>query len=635
MKKLTITIALMLVVALAMPAFAAGHGSFSDVPADHWAYNAINKLVAAGIVEGYPDGEYKGQQSMTRYEMAVMVSRALDNIVDEMEAMGEGLTTGQAEDVTAIVKSLMAKNTNEELSDAQAEEVADIVDALTFELRSELKVLGAQVDALGKDVDELAAKVEAMDVPEDNIEFTMDVTTQAEVADYGDNTTEEASAIALLEDGDAVDEVFRPGDYDEFVAKKAFFQEWDFGVNGNLGDAEFNLAVDATNVFTDEKHVMDRDSETDTTNLKFDSALLEVAYNDMNFKMGNMDDYVAANYFLDDPDLEGVEMTTTYMGTDIKAFAFGEDITLKNDGTDTLADILANDTDYYGVTAGRDFDFARLTGKVFYATDYLPATKDANYVATNTEIFTVGVQAEDIALTEEFTMGAEVAFSDDSEADSDVLARINGDFAVNEDLTFNGLIETVGEDFTAVNHDLEENYDYDMFNFGAEYGINENNTVNGALTMVQAGDRLSADQYNDNDEDKFIYELGLVNEYGKFTNNASVEFTQAEDFTKDHKATVIVLGTEYAWNETLTLGAELTNKNEEVAAGDVIEYNYLTAFANKELAENISWNNEVFYMDGTVGPEYTHTPNTGSVVTVTNGTDGTAMGMTSSLSVSF
>ena len=139
MKKPTIMMVLLLVVALSLPTLADGHGSFSDVPGDHWAYDAINKLVAAGIVEGYPDGEYKGNQNLTRYEMAVMVSRALDNIVaeqeamaEDMDAMGEGLTTGQAEDVTAIVKSLMEKNTQDSLSDAQAEEVADIVDALTF-----------------------------------------------------------------------------------------------------------------------------------------------------------------------------------------------------------------------------------------------------------------------------------------------------------------------------------------------------------------------------------------------------------------------------------------------------------------------------------------------------------------------
>ena len=105
MKKLIITIALILVVAMAVPAFA----SFTDVPANHWAYDAINSLVAAGVIEGFPDGEYKGQQSMTRYEMAVLFSRALDNIIAEQEAMAEGLTEGQAADVTAIVESLMEK----------------------------------------------------------------------------------------------------------------------------------------------------------------------------------------------------------------------------------------------------------------------------------------------------------------------------------------------------------------------------------------------------------------------------------------------------------------------------------------------------------------------------------------------
>jgi hypothetical protein len=48
-----------------------------------------------------------------------------------MDAMGEGLTTGQAEDVTAIVKSLMEKNMPEQaqLSEDQAEEEAENVDA--------------------------------------------------------------------------------------------------------------------------------------------------------------------------------------------------------------------------------------------------------------------------------------------------------------------------------------------------------------------------------------------------------------------------------------------------------------------------------------------------------------------------
>ncbi|MEA5091429.1 MAG: S-layer homology domain-containing protein, partial [Acidaminococcaceae bacterium] len=50
---------------------------FSDVPAGHWSYAAVAKLSAAGVVDGYPDGSFKGNEPMTRYEMAQIVARAL------------------------------------------------------------------------------------------------------------------------------------------------------------------------------------------------------------------------------------------------------------------------------------------------------------------------------------------------------------------------------------------------------------------------------------------------------------------------------------------------------------------------------------------------------------------------------
>lgn len=50
---------------------------FSDVPAGHWAYDAVNKLAAEGVVEGYPDGTYGGDRLMTRYEMAQIVAKAM------------------------------------------------------------------------------------------------------------------------------------------------------------------------------------------------------------------------------------------------------------------------------------------------------------------------------------------------------------------------------------------------------------------------------------------------------------------------------------------------------------------------------------------------------------------------------
>ena len=50
---------------------------FSDVPAGHWAYNAITQLAADGIIEGYGDGTYLGNRNITRYEMAQMVAKAM------------------------------------------------------------------------------------------------------------------------------------------------------------------------------------------------------------------------------------------------------------------------------------------------------------------------------------------------------------------------------------------------------------------------------------------------------------------------------------------------------------------------------------------------------------------------------
>ena len=71
---------------------------FSDVPAGHWAYGSIAKLAAAGIVDGYGDGTYRGDRLMTRYEMAQIVARAMakgasvdrlaSEFADELDSLG-------------------------------------------------------------------------------------------------------------------------------------------------------------------------------------------------------------------------------------------------------------------------------------------------------------------------------------------------------------------------------------------------------------------------------------------------------------------------------------------------------------------------------------------------------------------
>jgi polyhydroxyalkanoate synthesis regulator phasin len=661
MKRLTITIALMLVVALAMPAFGA---SFSDVPSDHWSYNAINKLVAAGIVEGYPDGEFKGEQSMTRYEMAVMVSRALDNIVDEMEAMGQGLTTGQAEDVTAIVKSLMEKNTNETLSDAQAEEVADIVDALTFELRSELKVLGADVDALGKDMDELEAKVNALetDMPKDNIEFSGKVTAVFQAGDYGDDPTATAEALA---DGDALD-VDLPrvdpngvysnggGDYDDFPAEQAFYQEFDFIVNAEVSGINLDFVVDTiTNGFTDyEGYRYDNyeyvlGDQGDGKDITMDTGRLDISKDNWMVKIGDMNDYdVDENaYFFDVEDAEGVEFTGPVYGLDLKAFAIGFDEGASNDDA-------SKEDEYYGAAATKDFGKTQVTGKVYQGS-----------IDAKDETVTDVAVAVRSALTDALTLNGEAVYNELSEADTDdSLFQIGADYKLSDIWSFRGSYQTVGDEFnggadyyTGVESDLEEDYDFDKYTLGTSYVVNDNNSLDFDVMMVEyAGDDAFSDKFAaDNsldrktDEDKMEYTVGWNNVYGKFTNHFRVSYIENDYYTDviDDDATVVELGTEFPWTEKTTVSASIVNKQADLYDNEGIwdkdmQYTYLTAGLDHKLTENISWLTDVMYITGDVDQLNEHEDNDNIInnnydYSNSNNADIDGSFITTSLSISF
>ena len=99
-------------------AFAAN--PFSDVTPDSWAYQAVSQLASAGIINGYPDGTFKGQKDITRFEMAQMVAKAMANqdranaeqqaminrLADEFsnELNNLGVRVGRLEDRTGNVK---------------------------------------------------------------------------------------------------------------------------------------------------------------------------------------------------------------------------------------------------------------------------------------------------------------------------------------------------------------------------------------------------------------------------------------------------------------------------------------------------------------------------------------------------
>ena len=92
------SLVLAMAMALGVTASAYAANPFSDVPAGHWAYDAVNKLAAEGVVTGYPDGTYGGDKLMTRYEMAQIVAKAMANganvdklaaeFADELDSLG-------------------------------------------------------------------------------------------------------------------------------------------------------------------------------------------------------------------------------------------------------------------------------------------------------------------------------------------------------------------------------------------------------------------------------------------------------------------------------------------------------------------------------------------------------------------
>ncbi len=92
------SLVLAMAMALGVSASALAANPFSDVPAGHWAYDSVNKLAAAGVVEGYPDGAYGGDKLMTRYEMAQIVAKAMAKganvdklaaeFADELDSLG-------------------------------------------------------------------------------------------------------------------------------------------------------------------------------------------------------------------------------------------------------------------------------------------------------------------------------------------------------------------------------------------------------------------------------------------------------------------------------------------------------------------------------------------------------------------
>ena len=141
-------------IALAWSIPASAQDAFKDLDTNHWAYKAVTELQEKKILEGYPDGYFRGKRTLTRYEFAVALKRALDNL-----PTGTGGTAGPKGDTGETGP----KGDKGDKGDPglTPDELARLM-ALTNEFRNELASLGANVRDINNRLEGLSKDVAAL-----------------------------------------------------------------------------------------------------------------------------------------------------------------------------------------------------------------------------------------------------------------------------------------------------------------------------------------------------------------------------------------------------------------------------------------------------------------------------------------
>ncbi|MBP7892200.1 MAG: S-layer homology domain-containing protein [Firmicutes bacterium] len=151
---LAILVSAVMIIGMALPVLAS---PFSDLPDSHWASDAVKMLAALGIVLGYPDGSFKGRNQATRYEVALMVARALEYLDKDIRDLTERLNQLQGQPVSAQPEPgagevvLQAPTPDATiLEQVIAEKIAGMSEAQWEEFDDRLSALLARIDDLSE-----------------------------------------------------------------------------------------------------------------------------------------------------------------------------------------------------------------------------------------------------------------------------------------------------------------------------------------------------------------------------------------------------------------------------------------------------------------------------------------------------
>lgn len=199
--------------------------NFSDVPAGHWAKDAVEKMAAQGCIIGFPDGTFRGNEGLTRYQAALILARCLQNttvvggldnetveslknavqeLSSELAALGVRIAdvedNAATKDDVAVLEERIAAleeaaGDKGETVEGGDEEAGAEVQAAIDELVAADEAAAAQIEDLTGALDELVNQLEQLATAQD------DLTSRVEALEAGTGEEEDNSDVtAALED---------------------------------------------------------------------------------------------------------------------------------------------------------------------------------------------------------------------------------------------------------------------------------------------------------------------------------------------------------------------------------------------------------------------------------------------------
>lgn len=195
----TLKLALSVVVGAALVAPATAQ-NFPDIPENHWAYQAVMNLKDK-VVFGYPDGFFRGNRTLTRYEFAVVIDKLwqqlsgrFDGMNDQIAALEKMIEENSGGDNPELAQQLAALRNEVNGMKGWGTAISDL-QKLTGEFERELAALNVDVDGMKRDIQDLDERLSEIENSKNAVELHANVDLLVLAAHSQDNT------FGLLPDG--------------------------------------------------------------------------------------------------------------------------------------------------------------------------------------------------------------------------------------------------------------------------------------------------------------------------------------------------------------------------------------------------------------------------------------------------